>query len=197
MLMNGKAIIEDSAAKLAFTTWVHLLTFNPANPCYTRATLHPPNQPLTSIRQSPPSAADRSACAPLDFAGRLGMRPTFDAASSRFAALAPSKLGLQHGSIAPDGGQIIGQSTENQPVRSRKHIHSHFDLKIAIFSTALVLGNRSMCLFLLYNAGAQIFQSPQDFALREDVRKSVISHPLNSTAAGSDTCLFRVRSPAQ
>lgn len=102
-----------------------------------------------------------------------------------------------HGSIAPDGGQIIGQSTENQPVRSRKHIHSHFDLKIAIFSTALVLGNRSMCLFLLYNAGAQIFQSPQDFALREDVRKSVISHPLNSTAAGSDTCLFRVRSPAQ
>ena len=71
------------------------------------------------------------------------------------------------GTIAPDECQIIGQSTENQPVRSRKHIHSLFDLKIAIFSTALVLGNRSMCLFLLYNAGAQIFQSPQDFALRE------------------------------
>lgn len=54
-----------------------------------------------------------------------------------------------HGSIAPDGCQIIGQSTENQSVRSRKHIHTHFNLKIAIFSTALVLGNRSMCLFLL------------------------------------------------
>ncbi len=53
------------------------------------------------------------------------------------------------GSIAPDGCQLIGQSTEKQSVRSRKHIHSHFDLKIAIFSTALVLGNRSMCLFLL------------------------------------------------
>ena len=76
-------------------------------------------------------------------------------------------LRTPHGSIAPNGGQIIGQSTENQPIRSRKHIHSLFDLKIAIFSTALVLGNRSMCLFLLYNAGAQIFQSPQDFALRE------------------------------
>ena len=57
--------------------------------------------PLITILPSPPSAADRSACAPLDFAGRLGMRPTFDAASSRFAALAPSKLGLQHVSRLP------------------------------------------------------------------------------------------------
>ena len=76
-------------------------------------------------------------------------------------------LRTPHGSIAPNGGQIIGQSTKNQPVRSRKHIHSLFDLKITIFSTALVLENRSMCLFLLYNTGAQIFQSPQDLTLRE------------------------------
>ena len=40
--------------------------------------------------------------------------------------------------LTPNGCQIIGQSTKNQPVRSRKHIHSLFDLKIAIFSTALV-----------------------------------------------------------
>ena len=64
-------------------------------------------------------------------------------------SLLTSRRQSQHGSIAPDGCQIIGQSTENQSVRSRKHIHTHFNLKIAIFSTALVLGNRSMCLFLL------------------------------------------------
>lgn len=60
-----------------------------------------------------------------------------------------TSLHSQRGSIAPDGCQIIGQSTGNQSVRSRKHIHCHFDLKIAIFSTALILGNRSKSLLLL------------------------------------------------
>lgn len=76
-------------------------------------------------------------------------------------------LRTPHGSIAPNGGQIIGQSTEKSARSFSETYPQPFDLKIAIFSTALVLENMSMCLFLLYNTGAQIFQSPQDFALRE------------------------------
>lgn len=34
----------------------------------------------------------------------------------------------------------------------------------------------------LYNTAAHIFQSPRHFALREYVRKSVVYHPLDSTA---------------
>ena len=46
--------------------------------------------------------------------------------------------------------QMDVKTPENQSVRSRKYINGFYTLKIAIFSTALVLGNRSMCLFLLY-----------------------------------------------
>ena len=46
--------------------------------------------------------------------------------------------------------QMDVKTPENQSVRSRKKIYGFFDLKIAIFSTAHVLENRSMCLFLLY-----------------------------------------------
>lgn len=104
---------------------------------------------------------------------------------SRHSILLPvtSMPPTRRGSTAPDGCQISAKFPDNQSVRSRKHIHSHFHLKIAIFSTVLVLGNRSMCLFLLYNAAAQISQSSQEFALREYVRKPAISHRLNSAAA--------------
>jgi len=61
-----------------------------------------------------------------------------------------SILRTQRGSIARYWCQIIRQSSENQSVRSREFIKCFFDLKIAIFTTALVLGNRSMRLFLLY-----------------------------------------------
>lgn len=54
-----------------------------------------------------------------------------------------------HDSIAPDGCQISGKLSKNQPVRSRKYIYGFSRLKISIFSTANVLGNRSMCLSLL------------------------------------------------
>ena len=53
--------------------------------------------------------------------------------------------------------QMDVKSPENQAVRSRKYINGIFDLKIAIFSTALVLGNRSMCLFLLYISSRTYF----------------------------------------
>lgn len=45
--------------------------------------------------------------------------------------------------------QIDVKSPANRLVRSREFINGFFDRKIAIFSTALVLGNRSMRLFLL------------------------------------------------
>ena len=91
-----------------------------------------------------------------------------------------TSLHSQRGSIAPDGCQIIGQSTENQPAHSRKHIHSLFDLKTPFYQLRTFSETgRCVCSYLC-NAGAQIFQSSPLIALREYIRKAVISHPLDS-----------------
>jgi len=60
----------------------------------------------------------------------------------RFDHNASSELPFQRGPIASDWCRI-------SPVCIRELLQGHFYLKIAIFSTAFVIGNRSMPLFLL------------------------------------------------
>lgn len=65
--------------------------------------------------------------------------------------------------------QIDVKSPENEPVRSRKFINGFFNLKIAIFSTAFVLGNRSMCLSLLYICSRTAFPIASTLMLPESI----------------------------
>lgn len=59
--------------------------------------------------------------------------------------------------------------------RSREFIKAYFCLKTHRFLPLYVLGNRSIWLSLLIIWNRQILQSPQSYALREQVRNPIVS----------------------
>ncbi len=79
---------------------------------------------------------------------------------------------------------MVVKSSTDCTVRSRELLDGFSTLKNAILSTALVLGNRSIPLFLpiyIY-AILQNRQPPQDFALREQVQNPIVSTYLSVKA---------------
>ena len=83
--------------------------------------------------------------------------------------------------------QIDVKNPPDRAVRSRKYINGIFDFKIAIFSTALVLGNRSIWLSLLINMEPA---NPPIASILRSEGTSPKSHRLNLNSSRDRICTF-------
>ena len=83
--------------------------------------------------------------------------------------------------------QIDVKNPPDRAVRSRKYINGIFDSKIAIFSTALVLGNRSIWLSLLINMEPA---NPPIASILRSEGTSPKSHRLNLNSSRDRICTF-------